>query len=494
MIDNRLEERGINLIKLFRKALVQWRLIVIIIVLFSLILPLGIGFKNGCSASNGVATTIKTEKELELEYNSIQATLSTYMQYRTLDSAYNSSVLNNVDFSKATSVTSTYELKVLDESQRVVTLSNAYIAISSDSDFTEAIGSVYSEDAVASSIYDICKINVLTSNTESNSDTAILQVKTYLPSGVSDSEWSDVLTTALEKYSESIKDSVGSHQVTLVSVNSVGITADKISTILNDKITEITTARTAYNVAYNNLSTDNKDIVDSIISKNEDKNYLVFNLSVVQDDLDEIWEDSNTAVASGRSESGTAFSVKWIMIGALIGLFIYCMIILAQEVFGKCITSDDQLRDIFKTRHFGSVFEYPYITILGRIFNDRKLYNRFNKSVEVDKMATDLATKLTFMDISEVEIITLSDVSDKLSVATVNKIKNTLENKGVSVKMLFVSKSVSDMNDEEFLNCNKVFVQVVSGQTTYADARDLVCKAAEYNIDIIGTDFIEISI
>ncbi len=493
MEDSRIEEREIDLIKMIKKALIQWRMIVIIAGIFALLIPIGVGLKNTRSVTSNSVTQTKTAKELNLEYNSIRITLSDYMQYRTLESAYNNSILNNVDFTTSTAITSTYQVKAKDNTQRIVAIAKAYSAIVSDNDFTQSIASVYTNDALASSIYDVCMINVITHETESNSDTAVIQVTALLPVGVSDETWSEVLTTSLEKYSESISESVGIHEVKLISVNSLENTSNRLSTIISGKITEIKTAQAAYNTAYNSLTTDGQAIVDEIIAKKGDEDFAVFNLSDAQNDLDEVWDRVNNYNEPYNLSVKSGFSHKWILAGVVIGVFVYFVILFATEIFSKRISSDDQLTMIFRTRHFGSIYEYPYITKFSRFVNDKKLYKKFRKSALIDKITIDLATKCSFSKTKDICIIVLADYNEKIS-SIVSEQSAILNSKGIKVKEIFIQDSISDISDEQFLGINNVFIHVISGKTSYSNALDLTKKLSEYDVEICGTDFIEVAL
>ena len=241
MYNNEYQEREIDLLDIMWRLLEQWKLIIVVALIGAVVLPLLMGIKSGLSSSATVSTEIEdteivvdaaTQQQLDADYNAISSALSSYMEYKTLEYLYQNSILNQVDFKNATSVSSVYEIRLGDSSQRIQSLYSLYIDIVNNDAFTDTLLAEYSSDAIDSSLYDVCTVsgfwstNPNNSNMEVNADTsigddvAIITVKTTLPADVSLDEWNTTLDSAIKAYEKNVEKSVGQHQVTLISTNS----------------------------------------------------------------------------------------------------------------------------------------------------------------------------------------------------------------------------------------------------------------------------------
>ena len=67
-----------------------------------------------------------------------------------------------------------------------------------------------------------------------------------------------------------------------------------------------------------------------------------------------------------------------------------------------------------------------------------------------------------------------------------------LNNQGIEAKNVNISWDIADMKDSDILNLGPVFVQVISGKTTFKSMLDLRDKLNEYNVKIVGTEYIEV--
>ncbi|MBP3260751.1 hypothetical protein [Pseudobutyrivibrio sp.] len=518
MYNNEYQEREIDLLDIMWRLLEQWKLIIVVALIGAIVLPLLMGIKSGLSSSATVSTEIEdteivvdaaTQQQLNADYNAISSALSSYMEYKTLEYLYQNSILNQVDFKNGTSVSSVYEIRLGDSSQRIQSLYSLYIDIVNNDAFTDTLLAEYSSDAIDSSLYDVCTVsgfwstNPSNSNMEVNADTsfgedvAIITVKTTLPADASLDEWNETLDSAIKAYEKNVEKSVGQHQVTLISTNSRQANDVSLARTQNQKANEVSTAQNNYKTAYAALTDDNKQIIDKLVDKYEVK--TGYNLFAARTKLDKLWVEHTKDVAStsvvGTTDAGSitsAFGKRNIVLGFMLAVVLYVCIYFAYVIFNKNIKNPEDIESTVGINNFGNVYEYPYTTSFERFAHDKKIYAMRHKGTSADKIAEDLAARLSFDEKSGIHLVVCGEGTEKTD-AILAAQKSKLEAQGKTVSIIKLDKPVSEMYDSEFSKMNNVFLQVISGQTTYNMIRELCTKLKEYNVDIIGSEFIEIA-
>lgn len=508
MSDNRMEEREVDLIEIFWRAAEQWRGIIVVAVICALLLPLGMGVKNAARSNGPVAAT--SQKDDNLKYQSVLNTVSLYMQYRTLDEAYDTSVLNRADYSGATSVTSTYELVLGDASQSLVTLSSAYNGIVNNEKFTAALAEAFGKDIRARSVYDVCFFSTTTGTTNANNtsanntsvkifspdkqDKTLLTVHAYLPAGMKAEAWSDTLTKALQEYSKELAGTFGPQGIKLVSMNGAPASAEKIMELQSKKISDISGTRQRYEDTYKKLPSDGKSLVDGVISSQDDKELSVYNLAAVQAELDKKWEAAQQAKAGGKGKVGisSGFTPKWMGIGFGLGLVLYLGGLFVTAVLGRKVSYAGEVEGSLGIRNFGSIYEYPYKGGMAEFLHDERIYSRRHQSTGTDKIAEDLATKLEFDEVKQVFLFTLGQGSQKVEEIT-RRQQEILKNRQIDCPVVKVEAPIASMHDADFAGKKKVFLQILKGETTYDMLADLMDKLEEYKIEPVGMEFIDVA-
>ena len=500
------QEREIDLIDLMWRLLEQWRLIIVVALIGAILLPLLIGFKSSLDSSNKMAIESETSEseidpeiqaQLDSEYNSLSTALSSYIGYKSLEYLYQNSVLSQVDFKDGISVSSEYEIRLGDSNQRILPLYSTYMDIINNEAFTDALLEKYYADAIPGSLYDVCNVSGSMPTSTDDSDVAIITIQTTLPSNVSVEDWNDVLDSAISAYKKEVDKNLGKHNLTLISTNSREANDADLVRNQNQRTTEINTAQNTYKTAYNALTDDNKTIIDDLISKYEAKKY--YNLYSAMADLDKVWSKhtkeviatSTEASAGGTVSLLSAFSKKNIALGFMLAVVLYVCIYFAYVVLTKKVQNADELETMIGVNNFGGIYEYPYEGLLSQFAHDKKIYAKRHKSVGADKIAEDLSARLKFNDKTDVQLIVCGNGNDKTNTILTAQ-KSSLEKQGNNVNIVQLDKSISEMYDSEFSKMSTVFLQVISGETTYDMLRELSAKLREYNVDIVGSEFIQV--
>ncbi len=493
MAGNRLEEREINLIELLWKILEQWRLVFVVALIGALLLPLLIGVKSLAGGASELDDTSIYETKLESDYQIVVSALSSYMQYKSLEFSYSNSVLNQIDFADGITVTSTYEIKVMDSSQRLVTLTSAFSNIQTDEEFVKRILECYDvNNSNINSIADVVTITVDVNETETNSDAAVVIVKAILPKGIDADTWSGVLTESLNNYGKKFEDTYGKYELSLISVNSIKASAASISDKQNAMITSLNTARSAYNTTYAALSAENKAVMDQIVAGVETDNSGLYSVATARKELDKIWEakaSQTVQVVDPSIKDG--FTKKYIVVGFMLGLMLYIVIACIPFVFSKRVRNAGDLDTIFSVRKFGAIYQYPYIGVISRFVHDKKVYDFHNKGLDAEKIAKDLSVKLKFENISNATFLAVGKTAENVNELISNQ-KKILESNGISVTEMNIDQEVVFIEDECFAKLENVFIQIISNESKFSMTYDLKAKLNEYKVNVVGVEFIEV--
>lgn len=496
-----MEEREIDLVEMFWQILEQWRGLLVVAVVCALFLPLCMGVKSIADNKNIADNDAPTLDNLK--YNSILDTMSLYMQYRTLESDYDSSLLNQADYSKCSVVTSTYEVALGESNQSMVTLASAYEDIENNENVTSALIKVFGKEVRPQSVYDICffttdssiKANAYTIFkiiSPDKQDKTFISVKTFLPSNVRPESWSEVLTKALEGYSLELVKSFGTQSIKLVSMNVRESSAEEVMMLQSRKINAISAARAKYEGEYKKLSGDAKAIVNDLIGFQDDNNFGGYNITSVQSELDKRVKagHQHKETVSITSSFTSGFTFKWIGIGVVLGLVFYVGGLFVMEVLRRTVSYGSEIDNTLGIRNYGSIYEYPYKGVKC-FLHDKRIYEYRHRSTGADKIADDLVTKLKFDGEQMVYIFTLGHSSQNVS-AISNCQEKILKNSQIDCEIIKIEDSVADMYDADFANKKKAFLQILKGRTTYCMLKELMVKLQAYNIELIGMEFIDV--
>ena len=503
MNNNTYDEREIDLIDLMWRLLEQWRVLLVMAIIGALIVPLCIGVKNWITTASDSGSMESTEEvvvdsttqtELDSEYNTLFTTLSMYKSYKTLEYRYQHSILNQIDFQNCISVSTAYEIRLGNADQRIRTMYALYTDITNNEDFANSILALYSSDSSTGSLSDVCSVSGSVPTSDDEADSAVITINTILPSTVDINDYKDALDSAVIDYKKTLENSVGSHGVTLVSTNSRKVNNTTLATTQNAVTTALNTAKSNYETAYKALTDNGKAVMDEIVNDEaNDSN----SLSEATAELDELWKNYATGVLSSSevvtanpSSILIAFTIKNIAIGVLAALVLYCGAYVAYMILSRKVKNPEEIENMSGISNYGGIYEYPYSTGLTRFAHDKKIYSIRRKGSSAEKLAEDLVSRLKFQDKSQVHMIVCGAGSGRTdSILQEQKVK--LESQGITVDVFTLDKPVSEIYDSQFTDMSAAFLQIISGQTTYNMISELSVKLKKYNVDIVGSEFIE---
>ena len=110
----------------------------------------------------------------------------------------------------------------------------------------------------------------------------------------------------------------------------------------------------------------------------------------------------------------------------------------------------------------------------------------------VKETGAELAIKFEFTKTEDIYLLTLGQASQRVKSITEQQAEILKQNK-IGCEVIEVKAPVSDMNDSEFAGKKQVFLQIIKGEITYDMLRDICNKLEEYQIEIVGMEFIDVA-
>ncbi len=499
MDEMRFKQQEIDLLDLFWRLFEQWRGLVIAGIIFAALLASVMYFKSGKEAES-VTAEITQETSTEDQYQLACTALSQYANYMLAKDSYSNSIFNKNDFKSCTHVSCTYQISLIDEVSDMYTLTNMYANISNDSTFLDnmvaAVGR-YWEGVDPTSLFDIMGVSATQDIYSNNPRTGILTVSTSLPESADINDWERTLTKAINTYHSKISSLLGSHSVTPIFVNSKKMNDTNYIKSQNDKYTALITSKTAYDKTYASLGKEDQALVDQIISEGDGS----YNIEDYIGSLDIKLEELKVQKAESEKKAAEnvqpvvverTFSPKYAALGFLLGVFLYACAYFMFFVFIRLVRGENELNNTIGTRNFGGVYEYPFNGAMARFMHDKRIYGfRTRKGKDIVIISDDIISKLEFIKMTQVMIISVGKASEKVNIITDEQVRY-LNSHGISVQTLNIEDSAEKVRDSVFSDMDNVVIELIGNRTMWNNLYSVCSKLHEYKVNVIGSEYIEV--
>lgn len=515
------EEQEMDLGAFLLYLLEQWRMILLVGIVAG-VLVVGLGYiRSGRPSTPPTVEEIAEIAPLDLnaEYRNIYYTVYYYLDFKLLEDGYTkNNPYSFFDLKDSNYVVSIYRINKVDTDGDIMVISEAYRNLQSDDAFTSKLAKFYSEDMEWLSLWQMVSIDVIYNASYSDADTAVLYVRAYIPNGKTIEQWQRVVAGALKEYESNCAATIGKHEIKLVATNSRKPTAIDINRAEAGIYSGILESKTTYLNMYNSLSTTQKEVFNSIKEEKETKliekkKKPAYSIDAWIKELDKEWpayEDKaktsydaavverdarvaaqNEAIALAASPS-RHFSKKYLVLGFILGVVGYCGVAFLRLILKRVMRNEDELMAVTGIRNFGGVYEYPYDGALQRFMHDKKIYEyrrRYSKNIEA--ITDDVVAKLEFGGVKELTIVVLGKQSKAVSEFTKSQ-KQLFINKGINTSIMVIEQEVFRVADSEFCAANNILIEMISNETKWSMIGELAKRFAEYNNNIVGSEFVEL--
>lgn len=474
MKNSQFKDRELDLTDLFWKILEQWKALVIIGIIAGLLLSGLMIFKNRrtASESNGVDPEVLN-------------VFSLYADSIDKKEHYTNNFFNKVDLNDCITVTCLYEFNTktntIEDESSLGMLNSLYNLILSDDTFrsdmikelkkywpkldTDTLGNIMSFTAVHTVIY----------------GPGTLTFNIIIPKSANPGFIQIALTSCVYEYHDRIEDNVAKDN-TIRFVSYAYKQTDYATELSarNSRYSLISSSNSQYKSAYNALDDDTKKLVDDTREACGNSS----DPSVYEEYLEEKAKVPRVRIRTLLARYGC--------FGFLAGVIAYICVYVIFIILVKRVRSDSELERTAGTRNFGGIYKYPYTGFLRKFLHDRKIYayraRRFGSSLE--RIDQDLHSKLDFSGIKSFSVISLGKLSEKARAFTDEQIKQ-LNGQGYEVSLLEVDGPVSSVGDPVFTAIDNVLIELLGNETKWNELIALYSKLKEYDINIIGSEYIE---
>ncbi len=184
------------------------------------------------------------------------------------------------------------------------------------------------------------------------------------------------------------------------------------------------------------------------------------------------------------------------VIGFLLGCFLYAGLYFCRCVFFNRFRNEEEVETMTGIHSFGSIFQYPYNTPLQRFLHDEKVYaRRHGESGDpmeaAARIADSVAVRAGRQGLKDLSLIVLGEPSVQAD-RILRKQNSILAEKGsVQIRMYNADKGASSFKEEELAEMPPVFLAVLSGISRPDAMQKVLSRLQEYDIPVIGTEFLE---
>lgn len=475
MKKTQFRERELDLVDLFWKLLEQWKCIVIV----ALVVALAI------SAAMTIKSNRDAKKKSEVDPDVLNA-LSIYADYMAKREYYNSNFFNNVDLNDCVTVTCLYEYNPAvknyngDDEGTLALLNNLYNLILSDNTFrtemieelkkywpkidSDTLGNVMNFSAFHVAVY----------------GPGTITFNVVIPKQADPEEVQKVLTASVYAYHDRISPGV-SQPNTVKFVNFAFKQTDYTAELSarNTRYNLVSAGNSQYNAAYKALSDNNQKTVDEVIEKCGNSSDPA------------VYEEYLAKKAKSSILTPKSALKKYGILGLLVGIALYAFIYIVYIILIKRIRSEYDLENAVGVRNFGGIYEYPYTGMIGKFLHGRKVYAfRTKNGKNIGRISDDIRCKLEFADKKAYTLVSLGKLSDKTKAINDEQIRIMKEN-GITVETLNIENGVDSFEDTVYKSLGSVVIELLGERTKWDDLTNLYYKLKEYDVDMIGSEYVE---
>lgn len=537
MSENCFVEQEIDIIELLWSILEQWR-IVLIVGLASALLSVGISMLSDIRNSEANNEVLENQSEIavenevsleapeieeldpidiDLEYQTACTVLSQYVSYCIQKDSYSKTVLGNFDFEDCRIVSIVYEFSLNENNKSLLVVTNLYSSITDNGDFNSKLAEVFSKDIDSNSIYDIVSIGVSANANDADSTKGTITVRTVLPNSIDVETWKTELNAAIQEYYSNVSNRVCQHSLRRIAVNVKETAGTSQISSQNTKQADIATAKNTYESTLKSLHEPTQNLIKNIIKEND--NEYKYNAYINQ--LNDGWNDNIVALQEEWNEENTEFQnqqlelieesdidntedviettaekeqnhiCKNAVLGFIIGIFLYTCCYMGLYIFFRVVRNEDELSSITGTRNFGGIYEYPYKKKIEIFLHDERIYNyRHRKSRKVIEVSNDLLVKLKYSKVNNLTAVVTSKTDDKLEVLLSEQIVY-LKESGIDICTLNINDGQDSFSDATLANMKNAFLVLIGNKTKYSVLEPMYRKFKEYDVAVVGYEYIE---
>ncbi len=500
MNDTRFNEQELDLIDLFMRLLEQWKGILVVGIVFAILLSAVMSVRKS-NVETAAEEAVTEDTATEDMYQQACTALSQYADYMLAKDAYDRSIFTKNDFSNCNIVTCIYQIHPDTEQVDTYALASIYSSITKDADFTDTMtkeANKYWDDVDENSLYEILGVSATQDTKIDTPSGGIITVTFRLPKDADLTKWQSCVTDAINAYHRKMGNLAGAHSIKPILSNSKAENNANLVKQQNEKYTALITAKAAYDKTFAALGKDDQATVEEIIKEGGNS----YNIEDYIGSLNQKLQDIKDAKASEakpaetvqpvEKPSSSGFSIKYFVLGLIVGAFLYACAYLAYFILIRLVRNEKDLSTVTNTRNFGGVYEYPYDGKLATFLHDKKVYAfRTRKGKNISRICDDIISKLEFEGCNDITLVSVGKPENRAQALNDEQIKY-LEDHNITVRTFNMESDFDEIADSVYAKLDNVLIEMLGNKTKWKDLAGLYLKLKEYNIAIIGSQYLEV--
>ena len=438
----------------------QWKLLLLVGLAFAFLFPFVMFQKDKKDASERAASEAQYAG---LSREEILNRLDDSSREAVLTAAYQANVIRNLDDYNANTLLAhinlnnaeTVHLKwVISGTDKAAELTSAYATALSDADTVKAVRDALGSDY--SDVKDVYIIELVNTVAEDNS----IDVFVFVPKGADDEALRSAVSGRIDSSRNSLGAVLGDHGIDLIVDQTIFTTNMDMTEQILERNNALQLLRETYEASLLTFSDLQLSVLNSLISGSE----------------------ATAVVSSADIPLSSSFTKGRLVIGFVIGIFLYVFASMMYVLFNSKLQSGDHLTKSYGIRLLGKNSRYGYkgIKILA---HSKVFYNLHNKRYQGDKTVDSITASIVqscrHNEIKKVAVVALGGITDEKRVKQfADKLK---KDNSISVQIL-----KGDIADKDLENIDAAVFCVEKDVTSHKEI-SRVCELCNcYDCPIIG--------
>ncbi len=478
-------ELEIDLIQVMKDLLLQWKSIIIMMLIFGILTPSMMYVRdmknyNATIEANQklrekVTPTGETVSDDEDIYEDLTdaeriAIENAIIQKETLDNKQeyiDNSLLMKIDPLETHSLTMEYYINTPDGTT-LRAVGNRYISSFRDEEFLDKAAEIF--DTKSEYVGELVSAYFGDGPASSLSTGDVLIISVYIPEGVDKADLEKLISDHVSRVSSKTNSDIGDHSLKLISSD------DK--TYVNRSLMDTQNAEQGALIAA-------ESTLASTVAAFSDAQMQIYDAKTSGDEDVKAVEDKEKPESIEPEKP--SFSKKYAVLGLLIGLVIYGGLYLLLLILVPVIRTGLELSDMLGIKSFGCQHSDP--KRFG-FFCDKLVFNLlYQKDKSTDELMKDTAEGISvFSKYYEVPEVTLVSC-DADSKAAIGQLVEKLSAQGVTAKHmdLWDGEKITDLVEENMSGSDNYIICMMPRATTIAHVDRILSVADEFEKKVIGT-------
>ena len=489
-------EQELDLKKILWELVSQWKAILIVAVVFSLLVAGGKFLSERNTYRENLAQ--KTDTEDKMSGLTAEERISTIIDSLPPDEVsdvifvlnqeemieqqrdyLNNSIWINVDPANQRTLSIRYLLKS-DEGVDINTIATGFTSIMREEEFAKKIRSKISSDVNLDYIYELFDF-LCEGNIDGNTESAIFNVRVVLPEDADANEIEKLIDAEVVDAEVLLNTNVGENsirKITSVDKHVYNLNAvdrrKKTLDIINDLSIKIKNAKAAFSEQQTAVYETVKTINDTVNAAGVDEEN-----QLVKDAVDE------------SEEPG--FSVKYALLGLILGVFLYVFCYVLSLILKGCVNGTSDIEGYTNARLLGDAYySSAKKTFLSKLLSsgivDSIRYRDLpDFEIQVDRIGKSVEAVCKHANIKDLLLMRITDADNPEQKKDVlHSIYNAIDENGISNRELDVS---GNFEERDFLQTDKTIL-IIGNDTKVSKLAKVMNLCRDYDMNVLGSIYI----